>query len=46
MGIIRAKNPGALIQTRNGVFSDYFETDDQSESLVDNILGQQQMSAG
>ena len=32
--------------TLAGTYSDWFETGDQSESLVANILGQAQMSAG
>merc|ERR1711972_172984 len=35
-----------VINIRGGEWSDYYETRDQSERLVDSIMGQQQMSAG
>eukprot|EP00047_Mylnosiga_fluctuans_P000132 m.187379 g.187379 ORF g.187379 m.187379 type:complete len:606 (+) comp10013_c0_seq2:412-2229(+) len=44
--VIRGKNPEAVVVVRNGPWTDIFETDDQSEALVQNMLGQQQMSAG
>lgn len=31
---VRNKNPSSLIMTRNGIFSDYSELSDQSESIV------------
>ena len=46
LSAIRTANPEAVVLTRNGVFSDYTETDDQSESLAEKLVGQSQMPAG
>ena len=38
---VRNKNPSSLIMTRNGIFSDYSELSDQSESIVgQGVMGQ------
>lgn len=43
---IRSANPDAVVNIRNGMFSDYHETNDQSERDADVILATQQEFAG
>eukprot|EP00939_MAST-03C_sp_MAST-3C-sp1_P003408 g3408.t1 len=43
---IRNANSGALVMTRNGVFSDYVDLTDQSEANVKAIMGQAAIRSG
>jgi len=46
LSTIRTANKDAVVNVRNGVFSDYFETSDQQESLANTVFGSQHQFPG
>eukprot|EP00051_Salpingoeca_urceolata_P009757 m.118538 g.118538 ORF g.118538 m.118538 type:complete len:641 (-) comp16434_c0_seq4:278-2200(-) len=46
MPFLREQNPDVVLNLRNGEFSDYFETRDQSEALASSLLGSTTVKSG